>query len=85
MKHLFLDTNIIIDVLADRKPFSESCSRIFDYAEKGKISLFISALSYSNIYYVIKKTCSHKQMLSLLRDLESMTQTLDVIPLLNNN
>jgi predicted nucleic acid-binding protein len=78
MKNVFLDTNVIIDVLADRKPFSESSSKLFDYAEKGRINLFISALSYSNIYYIVRKICSHKEMLSMLRDLEAMTTTLDV-------
>lgn len=78
MKNLFLDTNVIIDVLADRKPFSVPSSKLFDYAEKAKVSLYISALSYSNIYYIIRKTCSHKEMLSLLRDLEAITLTLDV-------
>lgn len=78
MKDLFLDTNIIIDVLANRQPYSESATRLFDLAEKGKINLFISALSYSNIYYIIKKTCTHKEMISLLKDLESLTETLDV-------
>jgi predicted nucleic acid-binding protein len=78
MRNLFLDTNVIIDVLADRKPFSESSAKLFDYAEKGKINLYISALSYSNIYYIVRKICSHKEMLSMLRDLEAMTTTLDV-------
>lgn len=78
MKNLFLDTNVIIDVLADRKPFSKTASKIFEHAERGNIRLLVSALSYSNIYYIIKKTCSHKQMLSLLRDLEALTETLDV-------
>jgi len=65
-------------VLADRQPFSASAARLFDLAEKGKINLFISALSYSNIYYIIKKTCTHKELISLLRDLEGLTETLDV-------
>ena len=78
MKNIFLDTNIIIDVLADRKPFSETAAKLFDLSERGKINLFISALSYSNIYYVIKKNCSHKEMLLVLRDLEAITETLDV-------
>ena len=78
MKNLFLDTNIIIDVLADRKPFSKTGAKLFDYAEKGKINLFISALSYSNIYYILRKNCSHKEMLMTLRDLEAMTETIDV-------
>lgn len=78
MKNLFIDTNVIIDVLANRKPFSDSAAKLFDLAEKGKINLMISALSYSNIYYIIKKTCTHKEMISLLKDLESLTETLDV-------
>ncbi len=78
MKNLFLDTNILIDVLANRQPFATSAARLFDLAEKGRVNLFISALSYSNIYYIIKKTCTHKEMISLLRDLENLTETLDV-------
>jgi predicted nucleic acid-binding protein len=78
MKHLFLDTNVIIDLLIDRKPFSEPVAQLFEYAEKGKITLYISALSYSNIYYIVKKTCTHRQMLSLLRDLEAITATIGV-------
>jgi predicted nucleic acid-binding protein len=78
LKNLFLDTNVVIDVLANREPFSVSAAKLLDYAEKGKISLYLSALSYSNIYYILRKLCSHKEMLSILRDLESMTTTLDV-------
>lgn len=78
MKNLFLDTNVIIDVLSDRKPFAEAGARLFDYAENGKVNLFVSALSYSNIYYIIKKNCSHKEMIAILKDLEALTETLDV-------
>ena len=60
MKNLLVDTNVIIDVLADRKPFSEAASEIFDHAERGTIKLYISALSYFNIYYVLRKTNAHK-------------------------
>jgi predicted nucleic acid-binding protein len=78
LKYQFLDTNVVIDVLANREPFSVSSAKLLDHAEKGKISLYLSALSYSNICYIVRKLCSHKEMLSILRDLESMTITLDV-------
>ena len=78
MKNLFLDTNIIVDTLADRQPFSKAGAKLFDYAENGKIKLFISALSYANIYYIIRKTCSHKEMLMTLKDLETLIETIDV-------
>lgn len=78
MTNIFVDTNILIDFIADRKPFSKSAAKLFDYAEKGKVKLFVSALSYSNVYYVVKKAASHKEMITILRELESMTETLDV-------
>jgi|LakMenE18May11ns_1017448.scaffolds.fasta_scaffold9763117_2 hypothetical protein len=39
MKNQFLETNVIIDVLGDSKPFSNSATRLLDLAEKGKINL----------------------------------------------
>ena len=78
MKHLFLDTNVIIDVLANREPFANDSSRLLDYADKGKLSVYISALSYSNIYYILRKTCSHKEMVSLLKDIKAISTTMDV-------
>jgi predicted nucleic acid-binding protein len=78
LKTFFLDTNVVIDLLADRKPFSASASKLFEYADKGVVKLCISALSYTNIYYVVKNVCSHKEMILILRDLEALTETLDV-------
>lgn len=74
----FLDTNVIIDVLANRQPFATASAKLFDYAEKGKIKLFIAALSYSNIYYVLRKTTSHDEMIFLLQDIEAISETMDV-------
>lgn len=78
MKHLFLDTNVIIDVLANREPFSNASSKLLDYGDKGKLNIYVSALSYSNIYYILRKTCSHKEMISLLKDIKAISTIMDV-------
>jgi predicted nucleic acid-binding protein len=78
MKNFFIDTNVIIDLYQDRKPFADAAAFLFDLSEKRKIKLFISALSYSHVYYVIKKNKTHKEMLAMLHDLEATTETLDV-------
>jgi predicted nucleic acid-binding protein len=78
MKAFFLDTNVIIDVLANRQPHVIYSSRLFDLAVKGKITIYISALSYSNIYYIIKKRSSHKDVIKILENLEAITETIDV-------
>lgn len=77
MRHLLLDTNIVIDFLTDRRPFSLMAARLFDYSEKGKVKLYISALSYNNTYYILKKLTSHKETIKILKDLEKMAETID--------
>jgi predicted nucleic acid-binding protein len=77
MIHLFLDTNIVIDFLTDRKPFSSEAAKLFDFSEKGEIKLYLSAVSYNNIYYVVKKLSSHKETIKILSSLEEMTEIID--------
>lgn len=50
MKHYFVDTNVVIDMLADREGFADAASDVFDAAGRGEIKLSICALSYSTIY-----------------------------------
>ena len=79
MIHLFLDTNIVIDFLTDRKPFSSLAGRLFDYSEKGEVNLYLSAISYNNIYYVVRKVSSHKETIRILSRLIEMTEVIDLI------
>jgi hypothetical protein len=46
-----LDTDVALDHLADRQPFAEYAHRLFALAETGEITLCLSALSFSNLYY----------------------------------
>ena len=77
MIHLFIDTNVVIDFLTDRKPFSNLAGKLFDYSVKGKVKMYLSAVSYSNIYYVVKKVSSHKEAIKILNKLEEMTEIID--------
>jgi predicted nucleic acid-binding protein len=78
MKHLFLDTCILIDVLANREPHADPAAKLLAYADNGKLNLYMSALSFSHMYYVLRKACSHKEMIALLKDMKAIARTLDV-------
>ena len=78
MKQIFLDTNVIIDFLADRKPLSVAAAEIFNYAVLGKIKLYISAVSYNNIYYILRQSFSNTETIKLLDELSQMTEIADV-------
>lgn len=77
MIHLFLDTNVVLDFLTDRQPFSNLAGKLFDYSLKGEVKLYLSAVSYSNIYYVVKKVSSHKEAIRILNKLEEMAEIID--------
>jgi predicted nucleic acid-binding protein len=70
MKHIFIDTNVIIDFLADRVPFSDYAAILFQLAKENKIKVHISAISFNNTYYILRKVTSHKKALSLISEIE---------------
>jgi len=68
---VFVDTNTLLDVLARREPFYAASARIWSMAESGQIQAFISAISFNNVYYVVRKADSRKKAdaaMRLLRD-----------------
>ncbi len=77
MINLFLDTNVVIDFLTDRKPFSQQAGKLFDYSEKDEVKLYLSAVSFSNIYYIVKKVSSHKEAIRILNRLDEMSEIID--------
>jgi len=78
MKNIFLDTNVIIDFLADRRPFSLLAAKIFNYSLQGKVKVFISAVSYNNIYYILRQSLTNRETIKLLDELCEMTEIADV-------
>lgn len=79
MNKVFLDTNVVLDFLLDRRPFSEEASRIFDLSESGEIELFISSLTVNNIYYVSRKLIGHQKSIDLIKEL------LEIVEILNSD
>lgn len=66
MNRVFIDTNILIDLLADRKPFSRFAIEIFVAAENKKIKLFTSSHSIATAHYLLKKYVTEKELREML-------------------
>jgi len=73
-----MDTNIVIDFLANRQPFAMDAAKLFDLAVKGKVRIFIAAVSYNNIYYILRQSMPGNATLRLLEELADMTEITDV-------
>ena len=55
MQKIFLDTNIVIDFLGERKPFYESAAKIMTLADNNRISVYTSPSTISTTYYILAK------------------------------
>jgi predicted nucleic acid-binding protein len=71
---IFLDTDVALDHLADREPFAEYAHRLFALAETGELTVCLSSLSFSNLYYILRKPKGHADTLGLLGKLKLLVR-----------
>ena len=74
MKHIFLDTNIIIDVFAARAPFDLHAVEIFRLAAENKVKIYISAASFTTIYYLLRvQKIAYNKCMTIIDELQKNT------------
>ena len=54
MRILF-DTNVILDFLLDREPFSTTAAKLFSKVETGEITGYVCATTITTIHYLARK------------------------------
>lgn len=83
MKNIFLDTDILIDFLGDRKPFSRFALTIFLNGHHKKIKLHTSANSITTAYYILGKHTTEKHarelVLGLINQVTIIPVTEDIL------
>jgi predicted nucleic acid-binding protein len=68
LKILF-DTNVVLDLLLDREPFSNAAAQLFSKAESGLLSGYICATTVTTIHYLACKVVGDKQAKEHIRRL----------------
>ena len=54
-KRIFVDTNILLDVLLEREGYYYDALKIWANAENGNVEACIAAISLNNVHYVMRK------------------------------
>ena len=78
MKKLFIDTNIVIDLLSRRVPFYEEAANLFSLADKKIIELSISSLTIANTSYILLRQTNSTSAKEILRKLRLI---INILPL----
>jgi len=76
MKKVFIDTNIVIDLLSRRVPFYEEAAELFSLADKKQIELAVSSLTIANISYILLRQMDSNKVKSVLRKLRLILRVL---------
>ena len=71
---VFLDTNVLLDVLGARQPFYRAAAEVWSMAERGDLDAFVSAISFSNVYTIVRKASGKPQADQALRTLRGLFQ-----------
>ena len=77
MRNLFLDTNIVIDLLCKRAPFYNDAVALFTMAYKQQVRLIVSPISYATVAYVLRKRSAEeiRNLLANFRQLSHVALT----------
>jgi predicted nucleic acid-binding protein len=76
MKNLFLDTNIILDLLANRMPFYTEAAKLFSLADKKKVKLSISSLCLADAHYILSRQNPETEVRNILRTFKVLVNVL---------
>jgi len=78
MRKLFLDTNIVIDLLAKQEPFYEEAAVLFTMADNKVLQLFVSALTFANTNYILLHEMKPEEAKLILRKLKLIVHVLSL-------
>jgi len=75
---VLIDTNVIVDVALEREPFYAESDRILTFVEEGQIQGYVSASTFSDLYYIIRRHKGRDWTLDFLRQLATFCQVATV-------
>ena len=77
-KKLFIDSDIILDLLAERPLFYDAAAKIFSWAYKKKIELYTTAVVLANVFYILRKVNGNDKSKEQIKDLRLLVKVLSI-------
>ena len=77
MNKIFVNTDIILDLLARRLPHFHFSAVLFTFAEMKKLELYTSPLIFANTFYILRKQLGNEEAKKALRKLRVLVHIID--------
>ena len=75
---VFVDTDVVLDLLSRRDPFYPHAARLFSQAERGTIKACVSSLSFADLFYILRKETSGSRAIEILKLFREVVTVLPV-------
>jgi predicted nucleic acid-binding protein len=76
---VFIDSDVCLDLLTDRRPFSLQAAKLFGLSGEGKMLLNTGANTFTNLFYLLRKDAGgSKAAVQLISRLKSLVNVLPV-------
>jgi predicted nucleic acid-binding protein len=76
MIKIFVDSDVILDLLAKREPYYIHAAKLFTLIDQQKVTAFTSPIVFANLHYLLKRMTSNKAALKSLRKLKTFINVL---------
>ena len=73
-KTVFIDSDVILDVLCKRNPFYQYAAELLTLGDKGKTTLITTPVVIANVFYILRKILGPQKAKELLRKLRILIQ-----------
>ncbi len=78
MKKVFVDSDVILDLLAKRESHYLHAAKLFTLIDQQKVKGYTSPIVFANLHYLLRKNTSNLMALKSLRKLKTLINILPV-------
>jgi len=76
MDRLLVDTNIVLDLLAERKEFVLEAQQLFTLSDRKEVKLYVSSLTFANTFYILSQKLKLSNTRKILRKFKVLVEVL---------
>lgn len=77
-ENIFVDTDVIFDLLAKREPFYNYSAKLFTLADKQELTICVSSLCFGNLNYILSRQKSATEARKILSRFKVLVKVLPV-------
>ena len=77
-KLVFVDSDIVLDLLCKRQPFYEFSAELFTLGDNGELEIVTTSLVFANVFYILRKILGNEIAKELLRKLRIIVKLVPV-------